>query len=285
MKFLVKRIELSIVTAKIHLYIINYMIPHIIHYIWLGGGIPKEIQYYQSSWKKLEVNGWKIVKHDESSFQLSDLPQSIQVAYKNRKYAIVTDYLRLKILFEYGGVYLDTDVEIRKDFSNLLDSSSIVLGFIFKYSLGTAFIACEKNNCLIKAILDQYQSATYDFDSFSNKFTLTFSFLHDFPMINNNDLFTAFFLKNVPNFKLNGKLQHCGKYNEITIYPKEYLEGYSINPRNDYTIHHCMNSWTLKAKESKIKRELKKYYFFRLLNDIYKRNTKKNLPFKNYVVK
>lgn len=263
------------------------MIQKYIHYIWLGDRQPSiEICNYMSTWKKLEKKGYNIIRWDNKCLDRYTLPEAIEMAYKYKKYAFVADWLRLKILYEYGGIYLDTDVEVRRDFSKIIcrNDVSLFLGFIFDVSLGTAVIGAEKNNNIIKKILEQYETAEYKYDVNNKQFTLKFDFIPEMYMVNNNDLFTGFFIKNIPNFHLNGKKQLCGESNEVLICPKEYFEGYSISLLNNYTIHHCCGSWRNadNVEENKMRKNLKKIYVLRWIKDKYSRKRKKNLPFEQY---
>ena len=89
------------------------MIPKIIHYIWFGGNPlgEKELAYIES-WKRF-CPDYEIVRWDESNFDVTQ-NQYCYEAYKAKKWAFVSDYARLWILVNYGGIYMDTDVEVRK---------------------------------------------------------------------------------------------------------------------------------------------------------------------------
>jgi mannosyltransferase OCH1-like enzyme len=90
------------------------MIPKTIHYCWFGGNPkPKLAEKCIASWNK-QCPDWEIVQWSEENVDLSDCPRYVQDAYQAKKYAYVTDYIRLKVLYEHGGFYLDTDVELMK---------------------------------------------------------------------------------------------------------------------------------------------------------------------------
>ena len=94
------------------------MIPHIIHYFWFGGAPkPKEVNKCIASWKKFcpdfEIREW-----NEDNYDIHKHP-FMEKAYQDKKWAFVSDYARLDILHQYGGIYLDTDVEVIKDLSPL----------------------------------------------------------------------------------------------------------------------------------------------------------------------
>lgn len=91
-------------------------IPKIIHYCWFGHGeLNKDFDKCIESWKKYHPD-YIIKKWDETNFDLSHVPDYVKQAYESKCYAIVSDYARAKIVYENGGWYLDTDVEILKSF-------------------------------------------------------------------------------------------------------------------------------------------------------------------------
>ena len=102
-------------------------IPHIIHYCWFGGKpLPESAQKYIGSWKRY-FPGWEIRRCDESNFDVNACLYTRQ-AYEKGKYAFVSDYARFKLLYDHGGVYFDTDVEVIADFGDIL-SAGPFLGY------------------------------------------------------------------------------------------------------------------------------------------------------------
>ena len=95
------------------------MIPKIIHYCWLSGDpYPEKIQFCIDSWKRV-LPDYEIVLWDKQRFNLEDNLWCKQ-AYENKKYAFAADYIRMYALYHYGGIYLDSDVEVFKKFDELL---------------------------------------------------------------------------------------------------------------------------------------------------------------------
>ena len=89
------------------------MIPHIIHYIWFGGAEkPKVVLECIESWRRF-FPGWEIKEWNESNYNINKCQYMID-AYQLKKYAFVSDYARFDVLYEYGGIYLDVDVEFIK---------------------------------------------------------------------------------------------------------------------------------------------------------------------------
>ena len=89
-------------------------IPKIIHYCWFGGKPKPELaQKCIKSWKKF-CPDYEIMEWNESNFDVTTAPLYVQQAYCLKRWAFVSDYVRLKALVEMGGVYMDTDVEVIK---------------------------------------------------------------------------------------------------------------------------------------------------------------------------
>lgn len=95
------------------------MIPHIIHYCWFGGKpLPKSAVKCINSWKKY-FPGWEIRQWDESNFDINAIPYTREAAERS-KWAFVSDYARFWILYNYGGVYFDTDVEVIRPMDDII---------------------------------------------------------------------------------------------------------------------------------------------------------------------
>ena len=95
------------------------MIPKVIHYCWFGGNpLPKSAQKCIASWRKY-LPDYEIKEWNESNFDVNIIPYTAE-AYKAKKYAFVSDYARFWILYKYGGLYFDTDVEVIKNMDNII---------------------------------------------------------------------------------------------------------------------------------------------------------------------
>ena len=100
-------------------------IPKIIHYCWFGGGpISPESRKCMESWKKY-CPDYKIMAWTEQNFDIS-ANRYAQQAYAAKKYAFVSDYARLVVLYRYGGIYLDTDVELVRPLDELLEHKGFI---------------------------------------------------------------------------------------------------------------------------------------------------------------
>lgn len=136
------------------------MIPKKIHYCWFGGGeLPEKDKRCIESWKKY-CPDYEIIRWDESNYDISKC-KYMKDAYDNKKWGFVPDYARLDIIYNEGGIYLDTDVEVIKCFDDLLNLTGFMGFENEKYvNLGSGFGA-EKENHIIKRLRDVYDSKTF----------------------------------------------------------------------------------------------------------------------------
>lgn len=148
------------------------MIPKIIHYCWFGGSSePDDVKKCIASWHKF-LPDYEIKRWDESNYDVHKC-QYMSDAYKEKKWAFVSDYCRLDVVYQYGGIYLDTDVEVVRSFDPLLkeqmfcgfesrDPIGIKKGIDIEYSvnLGLGYGA-ESGHPVLKEILDLYEELSF----------------------------------------------------------------------------------------------------------------------------
>ena len=100
-------------------------IPRVIHYCWfVGNPLPEEAQRCIDSWKKI-CPDYQIRRWDETNYDINCCPY-VQEAYQQKKWAFVSDYARYDILNTYGGIYLDTDVELIRPIEDILGKGSFM---------------------------------------------------------------------------------------------------------------------------------------------------------------
>ena len=138
------------------------MIPNILHYVWLGGNpLTPLAEECLASWKAT-MPEWQILRWDESNFDIDAAPLYVRQAYDARKFAFVSDYVRLWALELYGGVYVDTDVKVLRSYEPLLnDTAFIGLEESKAHLLGTCVMGCEPHCKWVKDMLSLYDSATF----------------------------------------------------------------------------------------------------------------------------
>lgn len=142
------------------------MIPKIIHYCWFGGKpLPKIVKKCIASWEKI-CPDYEIRRWDETNFDVNMHP-FMKAAYENKSWAFVSDYARLKIIYDNGGIYLDTDVELIRSLDDLLTNECFLSvesepgGMI---ATGLGFGASPKNEA-VKEMLEVYDNVTFQTDN------------------------------------------------------------------------------------------------------------------------
>ena len=133
------------------------MIPKIIHYCWLSAdSVPEEFNAYIDGWHRL-LPDYEFIKWDFSRFDKT-LSEWVSEAFDKKKYAFAADYIRLYAVYNYGGIYLDMDIEVIKSFDSLLDKEYM---FATEKPNRTAIEAgcfgAEKGNLFIGKCLDRYK--------------------------------------------------------------------------------------------------------------------------------
>lgn len=203
------------------------MIPKIIHYCWFGRNPkPQKVLEYIETWKKFCPN-YEIKEWNEDNFDVNMMPYTSE-AYKMKKYAFVSDVCRMYALKMYGGIYLDTDVEMRKSFDSLLSLHSF-LGKEMPFKLSTAVIGAEPNAGWVNDFLDTYSSKHFIWSS------------GKLNALENTALLTNFFNQHFPKY-----------FNDIKVYEIDVFSAklYSTNEicisDNTYTVHHFTGTWLKK---------------------------------------
>ncbi|MEG2789543.1 MAG: glycosyltransferase [Romboutsia sp.] len=223
----------------------NGKIPKIIHYCWFGNGeLDKLALKCIDSWNE-KLPGYQIKLWNESNFDINS-NQFVKEAYDNKKWAFVSDYVRLWAVYHEGGIYMDTDVEVIRTFDDLLDHN-VFLGFENKYTVSIGTFGAIKNSEWIGGLLKEYEGKSF-YNNDDYKY-----------LAPNTKLLTVY--SKMSGLKLDGKMQILD--NSIFIYPKDYFIAKSyISDELEvtdktYCIHHYSASW-IKNKNS-MKSRIKKY--------------------------
>jgi len=207
------------------------MIPKIIHYCWFGGGaLPQDAQKCIASWKKY-LPEYELKLWDENSFDVNISLFTAQ-AYAAKKYAYVTDFVRLYALYNYGGIYMDTDVEVLKELDDFLVHKAFS-GFEDNCSVPTGIMASVKNSEWAKDMLAYYDGKSF-LDSNNNP-----------ELISNVIIITN--LMQRKGIVLNNTYQEIKNY--VTFYPSDFFcpksheTGLISLTKNSVCIHHFAGSW------------------------------------------
>lgn len=215
------------------------MIPKIIHYCWFGRGpLPELAQKCIASWKKY-LPDYEIKEWNEDNFDVNIIPYTAE-AYKAKKYAFVSDYARFWILYQYGGIYFDTDVEVIRPIDDIIyrgnfmgfetdaskdgsDAASVAPGLGMGVNPGLG---------IIKKMLDFYEGRHFEF------------------IPGGIGQLTIVHITTEVLLKAGLKQQHgIQQVNDMWIYPAEYfcpinLKTGRIHVRpNTRTIHHYAGTW------------------------------------------
>ena len=136
------------------------MIPKIIHYCWFGRGEkPKLVQKCIASWKK-HLPDYALIEWNEDNFDVAQ-NDFVRQAYAHRNFAFVSDYARAKALYETGGIYLDTDVEVLKSLDSCL-SHVFFAGFEEKNFVGTCVMGAQAGCALLREYMAHYENTPYE---------------------------------------------------------------------------------------------------------------------------
>ena len=217
------------------------MIPKVIHYCWFGRNeLPPLAKKCIESWKKY-CPDYIIKEWNEDNFDLNLYPY-VREAYDKRKFAFVTDVVRLYALYHEGGIYMDTDVEVLKSLDRFLVHHAFS-GFEDELFVPTGIMASEKGGKWAKENLAYYDNR---------------HFLSDDGVM---DLTTN--VVTITNYMLPLGLKQNNTYqdfpNLITFYPKDYfcpksyVDGNIYLTDNTYTIHHFAGSWITRTDRLKAK--------------------------------
>lgn len=222
------------------------MIPKIIHYCWFGKKEkPALIKKCIKSWRRF-CPEYKIIEWNEENFNIA-CNEFCKAAYTAGKWAFVTDYVRLKVLYEYGGIYMDTDVELIKPLDNYLNYNCF-MGFQHEKYVNTGLIIGSiKKHGFVKENADIYDDLKFYNEDDSFKLTVC------------QEYTTELLKKRGLRIPCDGQIQVLG---DIYIFPPEYFCPYDHRTMkmnktdNTVAIHHFASSWwddTRKQKYRKAK--------------------------------
>lgn len=250
------------------------MIPKIIHYCWFGGSpMPALALQCIASWKKY-LPDYEIKEWNESNFDVDMIPYTAE-AYRKKKYAFVSDYARFWIMYHYGGIYFDTDVEVIRPMEEIVAKGNF-MGFEVdpdgensprKYAPRYAFginpglgIGMEKGHPFTAQMLSFYTDLHFE-ECVKIEFYKTVVFY-------TTDKLIELGLEDRKGIQ---------KVNDIFLYPHEYFAPIDVITRrlhitkNTYSIHRYMGSWDNEKRSLKdlIKSLLPEWVFY--LNNRMKR--------------
>lgn len=215
------------------------MIPKILHLCWLSGDpYPPKIAKCIASWKKF-LPDYEIMIWDTKRFNL-DERLWVKQAFENKKYAFAADYIRFYALYHYGGIYLDSDVEVLKNFDDLLHLPYF-MGTEKAGTIEAAILGVEKGVKWVKYCLDYYTERPFIKQDGNMD-------IRKLPEIMVDEIQKKMPIRYLTNMKLRD-IEKLDFNKEIIVMPDEFFSPKVFDSRevlitpNTYTIHHYQNSW------------------------------------------
>ena len=196
------------------------MIPKKIHYVWVGGNEKNNtIKQCMKTWGK-HLEGYEVIEWNENNFDIDSHP-FVKAAYKAKKWAYVSDYIRAYVIYKYGGIYLDTDILVLDNFDRFLNNRAFV-GFENPQYPFTAVFGAEPGHPLVKDMIEYYDRLDeYKFD-----------------FEKNNTISVSDLLIKKYHCKVGNKFQILDE--DIAVYPDTVL----CNPsENSISIHVFTGTW------------------------------------------
>lgn len=216
-------------------------IPKIIHYCWFSGEpLNWRARMCIASWKKYlpdyEIKQWNSVNFD---MHINDF---VWEAYESGKWAFVADYVRLYVLYHYGGIYMDSDVEVVRNIDYFLKTPAF-MGQETSDRISAGIIGALPANPCIQVFLNYYNGKHFKNQDGS------------YNTVINTKIITRN-LQDAYGIKLNGQFQRVG--DDMAIYPvdmfspKDIITGKVKRTRRTCTIHHFKGAWNDKEEKRRI---------------------------------
>lgn len=221
------------------------MIPKIIHYCWLSGEpYPPLVKQCIESWHK-HLPDYEFILWDTHRIDIHS-NKWLKEAFDNKKYAFAADYIRCYALYNFGGIYLDSDVEVLKNFDIFLNSKSFI-GYDSTGAIEAAIVGAEPNCQWLGLALQHY--ANRPFVKQDGRFDM-----QPIPRLFNTVLHKCYRFNDTPD-----QLQ---KLSDVTLYPYDYFSPKNYQTKkvnkthNTHSIHHFDGAWIDDSYKIKLKKLL-----------------------------
>ncbi|MFK5879680.1 MAG: glycosyltransferase [Flavobacteriaceae bacterium] len=225
------------------------MIPKIIHFCWLSGDkYPKLIEQCMATWKT-KLPDYEFILWDTKKFDVESFLWTKQ-AFETKKYAFASDYIRLHALYNYGGIYLDTDVELLKNFDNLLHLPYFI-GLEQADIIEAAIIGTEKGADWVADCIRHYDNKPFIKEDGSYDLLIL-------PKIMEGQIEKNRALVPMNKFDIQNIDELIEDKSKLFLFPSEYFsaknnETYQISTtKNTHAIHHFNNAWVKKRKRVRL---------------------------------
>ncbi len=241
------------------------MIPKIIHYCWLSGEeFPQDIKRNIATWKEM-LPDYEFMLWDTNRFDLEQWPFAKE-AFEKKKYAFASDIVRLFAVHKYGGIYLDTDVQILKKFDDLLHLPYFA-GLEHKNIMEAAIFGAEKESDWLSKCLEYYDNRSFIKDDGSYDITILPTVLKlQLQKFREIVTMTSAQVKDVETIIRDKSSFYLFPYEYFS--PKDVETGIIHSTKNTYTIHHFNSSWL--PAFSKFRRKIKNILGVKFTNKLVK---------------
>lgn len=208
------------------------MIPKKIHYVWIGGPKGNLENICINSWRE-KLPDYEIIEWNEKNFDIEKEIKGkkfLEECYKRKMWAFISDYIRIKVLYEHGGIYMDTDMQIIKDITPFLDNE-VFFGYENEKYMSAGIIGSVKEHDLFKKMMDFYNEDILKSDLFTIPKVMTYIVEKNYAKIDRN------------NYENNIHI-----YDEQYFYPFSFKEDFYIDciKEDTYGIHWWGKSWAKK---------------------------------------
>ncbi|WP_010522219.1 glycosyltransferase family 32 protein [Aquimarina agarivorans] len=244
------------------------MIPKIIHFCWLSTDeYPPLIKKCMDTWKE-KLPDYEFIHWDTNRFKLEDNIW-VKQAFESKKYAFAADFIRLYAVYHYGGIYLDTDIEVVKNFDNLLDRPYFI-GAEGEGVIEAGVFGAEKNADWLKECLNYYKGREFiKQDGSFDTLTLPRIMMSQIAKVRT-------FEQTIPE-KIQPAQQH-ENISKIYMFPEDYFcaknhgTGVIEKTENTYSVHHFAMSWMPKKRTflPNVKRKLMSIFGVNTINGLIK---------------
>ena len=216
------------------------MIPKILHYVWIGAEKKGLAAYCTKQWTEILPKDWEIKEWNYDTFNFEEVLKEnkfFKEVYDRKLYAFVADYIRAAVLYKYGGVYVDTDVTIIKEFDENMLKCKMFLPIQNENLVEPAIWGSEKGHDFAKEMIDFYDKEIWESPEYS------------MPHIMGKLLRRKYGIKGFP--KKEEQKIFSTKDGEITFYPEEYFIPFEYGTRffptcitpKTTTVHWFNGSW------------------------------------------
>ncbi|MCL2655094.1 MAG: hypothetical protein FWD65_05260 [Coriobacteriia bacterium] len=217
------------------------MIEKTIHYVWLGSkDVPEKFAAFIEGWRQLHPE-WEIIKWSEDNFDCAG-NSWVQQALEQKNYSLAADVIRSEVLLTYGGVYLDTDVELFKPLDELANENDFFIGYETDLWFGCAVLGAKKNHKIMVEAYERYLRPCKELNANSNMLCV---------------LNYSASIKRLYGVRLDGKTKKIEDNTKLLshdyFFPRHYITHRVEMTENTVAMHHYSSTWHTPGKLAGIK--------------------------------